>query len=271
MDFSKITNKGKVRKNNEDYLYANNKNIGPLENLYVVCDGVGGNNCGELASKLSIKTFTKFVSKLEKINDLYISDIRYVFQEGVKKSEKVLLRTGNKKLKAKGMCTTFLASTIYKGIMYAYNIGDSRCYVITNSKSKNENGDTVLNISMDQVTIDNVEIIEERVIPKDVVDDNSITNLHVAKRKYLSKSLGYTKDVVGDFYQVDLNKKIENNDEVYILLCTDGLYNMLNENEIKDIILNSKLNIKHKTKQLIKMALNAGGIDNISAILVEVK
>ena len=272
MNFSKITNKGIVRKNNEDYIFATNKKINKLDNLFIVCDGVGGNACGEVASKNSIKSFVKCLKQNEIVSMLDSGRVKTIFQYGISFAEKTLRDISSKKEKTKGMCTTFVCATICNNKLYVTNIGDSRLYLISQSK-KQDGENIVYDRVIDQITVDNAQIIEQRVVPKDVALDincDSLQSINTINRKYLTKSLGYTPNVVGDFYEVDLSKKIENKNEIYILMCTDGLYGNITNENIKNILFNNKFKLKDKTKHLVKMALDAGGNDNISAILIEV-
>lgn len=274
MNCSKITNKGRIRKINEDAIFMSAKNINSLDNLFIVADGVGGNQKGEIASNLSIKSFVKYIK--DNKEDI---DVKTLLHEAYKYSEDELFKKAESKEKYKGMCTTFLVASIKNNILHILNIGDSRLYLMTKYNLVNANGEKIERRMVDQITRDNTEIVEERIIPdKDIkeiakdnnIDQDTILDVAIRKRKFLTKALGSQKNSNADYYEIDLNKKIEDGKDIIILLCTDGLYNLVSDDEMMNVSYDDQIKFKDKTKVLVKKAIKLGGTDNVSAIMIEI-
>ena len=275
MKFGSITNKGIKRKENEDYLFASDKTIKQFENLFIVADGVGGNVGGKKASRLAVKKFLKCLKENDLINMMKDARYKTLFQTAVSKTSKLIFEYGNSHKKMHGLCSTFLACTIKNGKAYACNIGDSRLYLLSQKDEKCE-GKLVRKRAMIQITQDNSEIIETKIIPDKVMNeatrnyDVSIVNDELTTRKrYLTKVVGMKEDVLVDYYEIDLNTKIAEGKSLKLLLCTDGLYDALSDNEIMDIVFSENLKIKHKLSKLVNEANLRGGRDNVSIILIE--
>lgn len=233
-----ITDVGQTRKMNQDYIFFSDEPIGNLPNLYIVADGMGGHKAGEYASKFSVERFTAIIHSADSENliGLLEAAIKQVNQELYKESA----ISGDHQ----GMGTTFVAAVIKNNILYAMNIGDSRIYVI---------GDNITQISIDHSLV-------EEMIRSGKLERNQMRN-HPDKN-YITRAIGAEEHVVADFFEVDLEPNQR------ILLCSDGLTNMVLDDEIEEII-NNGLDIRTTAQKLIERANYYGGKDNITALVIE--
>jgi len=238
------TDTGKTRSLNQDAIFACAEPVGPLPNLFIVADGMGGHKGGEVASKAAISAFVNFVKASEPISaentlDLLTSSARYanqeVFQQAEQDSELL------------GMGTTLTACTIVDdGVSIKYNIvhiGDSRAYLLSQN-------------SVTQLTTDHT-FVNEMIKAGQMTQNEAREH---PKRNVLTRVLGPALDMNTDGYIHKLEP------DTNILLCSDGLYNMLSENEIGELSNNSK----NPAEDLVAAANANGGTDNISVILIKV-
>ena len=232
-----ITDIGRKRKQNQDYVFTSEIPVGPLENLFIVADGMGGHNAGDYASKYAIATI---VEKIEMSKDGTVAAL-----------EKAI-RSANSHIRAKsrenedmiGMGTTVVAATIKDDIMCVANVGDSRLYVI--------------NDEVKQITVDH-SLVEEMVRMGGIGREQA--RVHQDKN-IITRAIGAEDEIKIDFFQVELKKGD------MILLCSDGLTNMVEDEEIRMILLAQK-DIAGKAEALVAAANQNGGKDNITVILIE--
>jgi len=232
-----ITDIGLSRKYNQDYTLECDEPIGNLENLYVVCDGLGGHNAGEYASSTAAENFFDFVEFSESKMPLSI------FKEAVLKTNRIVYDAGQEPA-YQGMASTLVGVTIVGNIAYVVNVGDSRAYVI----GPNE----ITQITWDHSYV--AELVREGQITKDEARFHKKNNV-------ITRAIGAEISVKPDFFQVVLEE-----DEI-LLICTDGLYNMVSDMTIKSVV-NSHNTLKAKAQRLIDLANEAGGKDNIAVVLI---
>lgn len=233
-----ITDIGERRKINQDYVYCCENGIGNLPNLFIVADGMGGHNAGDYASRFCVEFFTDRIKESNQASP--ISAIEAALRE----TNEALLRKAQEQVDLEGMGTTFVVATILDNRMYVANIGDSRLYVIGKE--------------MRQITEDH-SLVEAMV--KTGKLDREEARQHPNKN-IITKALGANTEVEPDFFEVDL----EEGDKV--LMCSDGLTNMLEDEAIINIIR------VHEDPQtaadtLVRSANQNGGVDNISIILIK--
>ncbi len=230
---------GIVRKVNQDYIYINNQPIGVLDNLYIVADGVGGHKAGEVASEASIDFFEQYILENdEEILDLMVSAVCYANEE-VYKLSKMNPNYHN-------MGTTLLAVTYKYNKLFIVHVGDSRLYGI-------RDGEIV------QITADHtyaMDLFKSGLISKDEAKKCKETNV-------LTRAVGTEKTIKADalFCEVDYGDTF--------LLCSDGLTDMVSDEDILDIIQSRNLPLEVRVNELIKRANNNGGKDNIAVIIIE--
>lgn len=266
MKVSIFSDIGRYRDKNEDYVLVSKNKVGKLDNLFVLCDGVGGNKAGEVASKLACKSFFKNV-KHSKINVSSESDIKSLLQESLSYASYSIKTRANKSEKRNGMATTVVACSIINNKLFATSVGDSRIYMITIMPEK-ENANTVVERkSIVQVTQDDAQIIEEIIRPKEIYQESAVAVPVSRNRKVLTKAVGLANSIQGNYYEIDFNKKIEEGCKVVFVLCSDGLYDGLYDKEILNVI--SDIKFKHKAKDLVKESIRKGSRDNVSTVVIE--
>lgn len=238
MKFKGVTSIGNIRKSNEDTIYVP-ENEG---NLFIVADGMGGHLGGEVASSLAVEIISKELENKE-INSL--SQGKDLIFNAVSKANLEILNKSFAEKDLRGMGTTLSLLYIFGEKVLYTNIGDSRIYTIKDNE-------------MNQITVDD-SLVNYLLKIGEISEEEA--NKH-PKRNILTQALGTSKDLNYKVLEVD-------NSMEYILLCSDGLTNMVNNEKIKNIILNNGL--ETAIDKLLEEALKSGGVDNISMILIDTK
>ena len=232
-----LTNVGNVRKRNEDYIvqYDFNENV----HLYIVLDGVGGHNSGDVASRVTGQKVLDYLKTNMDVNN--ISET--IIKEAVQYANREIYKLSNENREYRGMGTTISLLLIDKNIAYFVSVGDSRIYSV--------------NEGIVQITEDDTYI--NALLKDNIINEEEAKN-HPQKHM-LVNAIGIGKNLKCSVYKKEVKKMDK------FLLCTDGLTNMLDNKEIFSIITKSK---KEKIcESLILMANKRGGTDNISVIYVE--
>lgn len=234
-----MTDVGKRRQLNQDYVFTSENPVGNLPNLFLVADGMGGHNAGDYASRYTVETIVSEIAKSYEKNPVRI----------LKKA----IETANAHIREKsleteemaGMGTTIVAASCLENKLQVANVGDSRLYVIHEQK-------------ITQITRDH-SLVEE-MVRMGGIDRESARN-HPDKN-IITRAVGAQDTVEIDFFQLELHAGD------MILMCTDGLTNMLEDEEIR-MILGGQRDIVEMAESLILAANNNGGKDNIAVILIE--
>lgn len=230
-----LTDTGRVREHNEDSVTIL-KNINN-EYLLMVADGMGGHRKGEVASSLAVahlgKRFTESASvgtKLDAVNWL---------NDNINEINREILDYGERNDNSKGLGTTLVATIVTKDFIIFGNIGDSTGYVMKNDK-------------LHRVT-------KPHTLVNLLVDAGNLTEEQAKnhpKKNVLMKALGAAEKAELDIFDVD-------NDSTEIFLCSDGLTNMLSDEQIEKVLLED-LSVEEKVVKLIKKCNARGGADNVS-------
>ena len=229
MKVYQCTNVGKVRKNNEDSLLVAEPSI------FVAADGMGGAAAGEVASKILVDTVKNFLANVPEPLD------EKVLSKSILKSNAAILRAAKENPNLRGMGTTATILHIYKDQAYFAHVGDSRLYRLKNS-------------ALEQMTLDH-SYVESLVRKGELTPAQA--KVHPMKN-ILTQAVGAMEEI-----QVETgNFKVDGGEK--FLLCTDGLTNMVDDDEIKKILIEST----NPAEDLINAALSGGGHDNITAIVV---
>ena len=234
-----ITDIGKTRAVNQDYIYASVEGIGCLPNLFVVADGMGGHKAGDTASRYTVETIKELIAESEE------TDALSVISEAVKSVNTLLIKKAGESEDYQGMGTTLVISSIFGNVLRVANVGDSRLYVIHQGETK-------------QITLDH-SLVEELIRTGQL--DRRRVRFHPEKN-IITRALGTGKEAVPDFFEIAL----QNGEKV--LLCSDGLTNMVEDDEIGTIVMGQRF-VDKICEQLIERANYYGGKDNIGVVVVE--
>jgi protein phosphatase len=230
-----LSDVGKVRKLNEDFVdFYNGKNF----NLYVVADGMGGHNAGEVASRIAVETIISYMKSNE------TSNMEEDLLKAVSLANDKIYELSISHSQFGGMGTTITVCLVKDKDMIVANVGDSSCYVV----------------KYDGMT----KVTKDHSLVQQLVDEGSITEEEAAihpNKNIITRALGTNKSVKVDIFKVNLE------DVNRVILCTDGLSNGVNMNEMYDIIMDN--NNEDACKQLIELSKLRGGKDNISVIVFE--
>ena len=233
-----ITDTGALREMNQDYFFASDEPVGNLPNLYIVADGMGGHKAGDYASRYTTQRIVASVSRNPGDEPVTI------LKEAIETANKLLITESAEDESKRGMGTTLVAATVIGRHLVVANIGDSRLYII-NRDIRQITRDHSLVAEM--VRIGEVPVSEARKHP----DKNIIT-----------RAIGAGDDVDADFFEVDLNEGDR------ILICTDGLTNMVEDQDIRDIVLQN-IPLEERVELLVRTANRNGGKDNITVMMIE--
>ena len=236
--FSK-TDVGMVREVNQDYVFVSDTPIGKLPNLLVVADGMGGHKAGEFASKYVVEVLKQALA------DSTVEDPEEMIKEAITYANHKLIETAEQDTRLKGMGTTLVVATVMEHTLYFANIGDSRLYLLS---------DEIKQLSKDH------SYVQEMV---------RLGGIHPEDAKYhpdkniITRAIGAKENVQIDFFEYRLQE------EDMILMCTDGLSNMVEDEEILCIVKSSR-DVVEAVERLIEKANENGGSDNIGVVLAQI-
>ncbi len=239
MEAYALTDTGQKRNMNQDFIYACTEPKGSLENLFIVADGMGGHQAGDFASRFVVENLVRFFD-----TPYPDRDVHGILKEGIRQINRGLYDCANKDPKLKGTGSTLVLATIKGNVLYVANIGDSRLYLLRDA--------------LEQITKDH-SYVEELV---------AMGKLKRGSRDYLenkniiTRAVGVSEEVDTDLFAL----KLKHGDQ--ILMCSDGLSNMVDELEI-EYIIRSEDGAKARATALVEAANRSGGQDNISVILVD--
>ena len=230
-----LTDTGRFRKLNQDSLV-----IVDNEKLFlgVVCDGIGGNNAGEIAADLATKVMASYFNGSYKAENQIEK-----MHNAIDVTNLAVYKKGNEIDSCKGMGTTLVAAYVDKDCTLIANVGDSRGYLLTAENKL-------------------IQITEDHTLINDLIKKHGLTEevaRHMVGKNVISRAVGVLEKVEAEVFEVKQDYKA-------ILLCSDGLHGFVTDKEIEEILL-SKSTIENKVKKLIKKANEAGGLDNITALI----
>ena len=238
------TDVGLKRNSNQDFVYASDQKVGRLpsllivaESLLIVADGMGGHAAGDLASRVCVETA---VSSIEGSGQ---TETIPILAEAVQKANRAVLKKAAEKPEYAGMGTTIVAAVIDGNTLYVANVGDSRLYLIDDDR-------------IDQITLDHSLVAE--MVRSGRISPEQMRN-HPEKN-IITRAVGGEENVEADFFDVGLHKGD------VVLLCSDGLTNMVEDEQIFRIVRREKT-LRDAGQKLISAANSAGGRDNISVVL----
>lgn len=235
--FSK-TDIGRRREINQDYVFATDQPIGNLPNLLVVADGMGGHRAGDFASKYTVEVLEEEVRNSTELHP------EEIIGKAIQTANEKLMQEAEKDSRLEGMGTTLVAASIMDHTLYFANVGDSRLYLI--------------NKEIRQLSRDH-SMVEEMVRLGGLTEEEA---KHHPDKNIITRAIGVKKKVEPDFFEY----RLKGGD--IILMCSDGLTNMVDDDEIFQIVKSSR-DIVEAVENLIQRANENGGSDNIGVILAE--
>ena len=232
------TDIGRSRSVNQDYVYVSETPVGNLLNLFIVADGMGGHNAGDFASAFAVRVMVDSVKEDADFNPVK------VIRHGIEVANHELIEQAKKSEERKGMGTTMVVATVVGNYVYVANVGDSRLYVIGNR--------------ITQITKDH-SLVQEMVRMGELTEEDARNH---PDKNIITRALGAEETVNIDFFDLRLEK------DSNILMCSDGLSNMVSNEEIQEIIQDQS-DVQDKGKTLLNLANEHGGKDNIAVVLIE--
>lgn len=231
------TDVGQKREVNQDYIFCSEQPVGNLSNLLIVADGMGGHNAGDFASRFCVEEVVSGIRNHQE------ATIIATIESAIIQANSKLIQQSLTKSDLEGMGTTLVLATVTEHMMYVANVGDSRLYLI--------------NDVIRQITEDH-SLVEEMIRSGEIKREEA--RFH-PKKNIITRAIGVNRKVSTDFFEVGLSKGDK------ILLCSDGLSNMISDQEILAIIKENHDDYDSAVKELMKHANESGGKDNISIIL----
>ncbi len=243
-----LTDTGRVRDHNEDAIGTNRE-----AGLYVLADGMGGYNAGEVASSIAVKAVKDLVSEavdredraaIEPDTGLMRQTI--VLRDAISRANKVIHQTAQSQASCEGMGTTIVACLFYDNRLSIAHVGDSRLYRVRDG-------------SLEQITMDHSllqELVDRGFYSREEAE--GATN-----RNYVTRALGVEPTVQVDLAEIDVKPGD------LFMLCSDGLTDMVDDEEIHLTTSTFSANLETIGQQLIQLSNDHGGKDNISVVLAQ--
>ena len=233
-----MTDIGRKREVNQDYVFATDETIGNLPNLLVVADGLGGHRAGDFASRFTVEVLAEEVQNCKETHP------ETILGNSIQAANERLLEEAEKDNRLEGMGTTLVAATIMDHVLYFANVGDSRLYLI--------------NKEIRQLSKDH-SMVEEMVRLGGLTEEEA---KHHPDKNIITRAIGVKQKVEPDFFEY----RLKGGD--IILMCSDGLTNMVDDDEIFQIVKSAR-DIVEAVESLIQRANENGGSDNIGVVLAQ--
>ena len=234
-----LTDVGRVRESNQDYVYTSESPVGNLPNLFIVADGMGGHNAGDFASKYTVEQIVAYIQKAPMTSPVDL------IRGAVTKANASLMAMAKSDTSLSGMGTTVVIATIAGDCMYVANVGDSRLYLLRDE--------------LRQITRDH-SLVQEMVRMGEM--DAAEAKFHPDKN-IITRAVGAFEELQIDFFE----EHVQPGD--VILMCTDGLSNMVDDMDIRQIIQTGR-DVVEKVQHLVESANRGGGKDNITVAIIEI-
>ncbi|GLX68405.1 Stp1/IreP family PP2C-type Ser/Thr phosphatase [Paenibacillus glycanilyticus] len=235
---------GRIRHINEDRSW-----VGQLDNgitLAIVADGMGGHQAGDVASQLAVNTFRDMLEKSASKADLSMQEGKMLIRQALVMANDVVYDMASRNEQYYNMGTTIVAALYKEQQLIIGHIGDSRAYLIT--------ADGIAQLTEDHTLVN--ELVKSGQIS---IEEAA----HHPRRNVITRAVGTDAQVEVDIYTAALS------DNDVLLLCSDGLTNMVSDDEMLQTVREDGLGLDDKADRLIQLALQAGGDDNITVVLLQ--
>ena len=236
-----LTDTGKRRERNEDCFFVSGASVGIFERLFVLADGMGGHSYGEVASTTAVQTVVSFLEHAP------LDFPESLFEEAVSLANLEVQKKSDSK-HANLMGTTLVIAGIINGMAYIANVGDSRCYLLNSIKG-----------TITQITKDHSYV--EEMVRKGLMERGS--DAYIRQKNIITRAIGTSAETYPDTFSL----RLQHGD--LLLLCSDGLSNMVEDNMIRDLALDEDFTIEQRVISMIHTANDHGGRDNITVILAD--
>ena len=230
---SYLTDKGPIRKNNEDFYFVNTD-----KKIFVVADGMGGHQAGEIASRVAVEQVIEVLSSGGSIST-------ELFERAFVAANEKVLEMGKQNHDYQGMGTTMSAGAIFAEKLLLAHVGDSRVYLLRNGKIE--------------------ALTKDHTVVEEMMDKGEISARSAEEHPYrhmLLRAIGAEKNIKVDLSEFILKK----ND--YLLFCTDGLCGILKDEQIQKIIFANGEDVHKSVAELFDAAIHQGSTDNITMVLI---
>jgi len=239
-DTASVTHVGLIRRENEDNLgFAET----PNGRVFVVCDGMGGHVGGKQASALAVEAIIKFMG-----SGVY-GNITAAMEQAIKYANQVVFEAAEKNPNLRGMGTTVVMAVVKEDKIYIAHVGDSRIYLLSDNQ--------LYRLTKDHSLVQ--ELFDRGIISNEEMK-------HHSRKNEITKALG-----LGPGVEPEVNPEpllLKNGDK--LLLCSDGLSDMVDDLVIREVLIKHGSDVKSASKELLNIALNNGGKDNITFQLIHI-
>ncbi len=235
------TDKGRRRSNNEDACFVMKK-----DKVFIVADGVGGNNSGEIASRLAVNEIANYVETHPLREIQSVEQVQDYFEDCLKNANFKVLELSQRIEANKGMATTVVCAYVQGNTIYIINVGDSRAYVFRD--------DVLQQITEDHTYVNT--LLKAGLISEDEAMNHENKNM-------ITRAVGADYTVDADFFSLPIRA-----DDI-VLICTDGLYGEVGEEQLIAVLKEEK-SMTDICNELVEMANENGGSDNITMVVLKV-
>lgn len=269
MTFFCATHPGLVRQNNEDCVRTDDS-LG----IYLLADGMGGHNAGEVASALAVETVCAALRS--NVKHTAVDGFFDLMVDAMHAAHEELNTKARTSLSFMGMGTTLVVAVVRENMAYIAHVGDSRAYLFKSPLRKGDSGGFAVDatnqippgppLQRGESSADKWNLV--RITNDHTMGDqllaNGVPREQIQEKQFhtLTQAVGCGEPPIPDFNTVELNQGD------LLLLCSDGLTDMLTDNEIEAILANRDANLNTLAANMIDAANEKGGLDNISVILI---
>ena len=240
MNYYAKTDIGKVRSKNQDQaaVIVNTKD----QIVAVVCDGMGGHRSGEIASRVVIEHVVSCFNCIPPFDN--VDEVKKWIKETIIEADIIVKKTAMQNIEHRGMGTTIVVAVFMDNMLYISHVGDSRAYVLKN--------DNLIQVTRDHTLVN--ELIKRGVISEEEGKNHS-------QKHVLMQAIGADTKIEPSLIELDFVNSL-------LLLCSDGLYNSLDENKIIEV-LRKDIKVPYMVDELIDLANENGGYDNITVAIID--
>ena len=234
------TDIGCVRRTNQDYIFYSLTPVGGFPNLFIVADGMGGHQAGDFASRYAVENVLDYIRRAKPDSLIRVAD------RAIRHANKKVFEKAHSDEALRGMGTTIVVAYIEDDQLFVANVGDSRVYLYRNGEL--------------------VQLTEDHTYVNTLLNAGIISQEQAAvdeRKNVITKALGAEDTVEPDFFQLEIVK-----DDI-LILCTDGLYDEVDERSMKTI-LEKDISMSDVCAEMVDAANKNGGHDNITVISIKV-